>query len=184
MDSYMPTQNERQLLVARICGYLDAIASVNGQFREYVANATLLEIDADGIEKTVRSSLNSRSLGLNLIEFKKGKNWTEAEPFLQKILLSEPFGEKYIGHLPQLPERRFELAFQLTDLIMFLAKDQEPKGIFHLVMENDMAIYASGCAVEYENDILLIVHIHWRIEPNPAVEKDAPPKSVAPRLSP
>lgn len=39
MNDYVPTEYTRQRLVNKLDGYLDAVASINGKFREYVASA-------------------------------------------------------------------------------------------------------------------------------------------------
>lgn len=162
MSSYVPTEHTRQYLVGRLAGYLDAVASVDGKFREYVASAALLEVGSDGIESVVRASLAGWYRQLTLVEFRQGDRWTEVEPFLKSLFLTQPFGETSIGQLPELLKRRSELAFQASDLIMFLARDYQPKGIVHLTMTNELAVAATGCVIEYEHDILLLVHVQWR----------------------
>lgn len=99
---------------------------------------------------------------MKLVELRRGTKWTEVEAYLRGLFLSEPFGEKSLSDLPQLSNRRVELAFQATDLVSSLAEDFQPKGIFHLVMTNEMAVVANGCAIEYDNDVLLLVNVQWR----------------------
>ena len=162
MNSHAPTGSDRQLLVARLAGYLDAVASSNGRFHEYVASVVLLNVEPEGIEATVRGNLAKWHRKLELIAIRRGESWTEVEPFLRSVILTEPFGDASLGHLPQLAERRSRLAFQASDLIMLLAADQQPKGILHLAMTHELAVAAAGCAIEYEQDILFLVHVQWR----------------------
>lgn len=124
-------------------------------------HAVLLEVDEQGIEFVVRDSLSKWPRQLALVEFRRGKKWTEVEPFLRDVFLTEPFGDASIGKLKEVSKRKIELAFQATDLVMFLARDFQPKKIYHLTMTHELAVTAAGCVIEYDHDVLLIVHVKW-----------------------
>ena len=159
MKSEVPSNNDRTQLVARLDGYLDAIASTNGLFRDYVMGAALLDTQEQGIEAAVQAYLSNYYHPTALVAMHQGAKWTEVERYLFDIMLSEPFGLKELNK-SAVSRTRHELAFQATDMIMFLAENHKPKGIYHLVMAQENAESATGCVIAYEQDCLLVTHVH------------------------
>jgi len=62
----------------------------------------------------------------------------------------------------RLGKTRDELAFQATDMVMFLSSSHSPQGILNLVLSEQKAISSVGCVIQYEEDLLLIQRTHWR----------------------
>ena len=157
------TPTERQEIAARLDGYLDALASVDGRFREYVMGALLLDLAGRSAESVLTDHFRSSEHHSFAIEsMTRGESWTEVEEFLRRNMLSAPiFGANDLAG-SDLEKTRSELAFQASDMVMFLSPGQSPRGIHHLVLTDDKALSSVGCAVEYEGDVLLIQRTHWR----------------------
>lgn len=76
--------------------------------------------------------------------------------------MTKPLGITDIAREDGLERTRDELAFQATDMVMFLSPHHSPQGIIHLVLSEQKAISCVGCAIQYEEDVLLIQRTHWR----------------------
>jgi len=154
---------QRQAEASRLDGYLDALASVDGRFREFVMSAVLLKLGERGAEEVVAEHLaGSEHHNFEIVRLTRGERWTEVEQFLRENLLTRPLGTMGIDQLQGLEETRNELAFQATDMVMFLSPNHSPQGILHLVLSEREAISSVGCAIEFEEDVLLIQRTHWR----------------------
>ena len=84
----------------------------------------------------------------------------QVEQFLRLNLLAKPLGMTDIARQDGLEKTRDELAFQAAEMVMFLSPNHSPRGILHMVLSEQKAISSVGCAIQYEEDILLI---HARI---------------------
>jgi hypothetical protein len=83
----------------------------------------------------------------------RGESWTEVEAFLRQNVLKAPiFGVDDAGGR-DLEKIRFELAFQASDMVMFLSPSQSPRGIHHLVLTESKALSSVGCAVGYPPEV-------------------------------
>ena len=159
----MSTLEERRAQVSRLDGYLEALASIDGSFRDYVMGAVLLELREREVEAVVAEHLSrSEFHSFRVLSVSKGNSWVEVEQFLRGNLLKEPFGTAEVAPLSVIEKVRDELAFQASDMVMFLSATHTPLGIYHLTVAEAKAISVTGCAVLYENDLLLIVRTHWR----------------------
>ncbi len=157
------TPTERQEIAARLDGYLDALASVDGRFREYVMGALLLDLAGRSVASALAGHFgSSEHHRFAITSMIRGESWTEIEDFLRQNVLSAPAFRADDRASADLEKTRGELAFQASDMVMFLSPEQSPRGIHHLVLTEDTALSSVGCAVEYENDLLLIQRTHWR----------------------
>ena len=159
----MTTSTQRQANASRLDGYLDALAFVDGRFREFVMSAVLLDLGGRGAEEVVAEHVaGSEHHTFQVVKMTRGERWTEVEQFLRQNLLIKPLGMTDIALEDGLEKIRDELAFQATDMVMFLSPNHSPQGIVHLVLSEQKAISSVGCAIQYEEDVLFIQRTHWR----------------------
>lgn len=160
-DDLLPAIN-RAYLAARLDGYLDAVASIDGAFRDVRMSAALIDLEGMIPEVAVANQLAKWARPAQLLSFSSGHDWIEAERLLNRLFLFQPFGKESLGDCESVIATRFELAFQATDMIMFLAADHAPRGLCHYTMTNEHMISGVGCAIRYEGDLLVINHVRWR----------------------
>lgn len=157
------TPAERQEIAARLDGYLDALASVDGRFREYVMGALLLGLAGRSAEGALAEHFGSgEHHRFEIASVTRGDSWTEVEQFLRRNVLEAPVYRADEAGDADLEQTRGELAFQASDMVMFLSPEHRPQGIYHLVLTESKALSSVGCAIEYETDLLLITRTHWR----------------------
>jgi len=169
-------KQDREKVVSRLEGYLDAATAVNGAFREFVMIVNLMDIPDGGIEEAIIEHVAEwEPHSFKLTSLSQGARWTDVERFLRGVLLSEPFGTENI-----IADRRFNLAWQATDMIMFLSPDHQPKCIYNFEMYEEKAASVVGRVIEYDDDLLLLTHIHWRADAKPLCVADDPVSAVAP----
>lgn len=157
------TPAERQEITARLDGYLDALASVDGRFREYVMGALLLDLAGRSAEAVLAEHfMPNEHHCFEIASMTRGERWTEVEGFLRRNVLVTPAFFAGGACDGDLAKSRSELAFQATDMVMLLSPDHRPQAIYHLVLAESKALSSVGCAVEYEADLLLITRTHWR----------------------
>lgn len=157
------TPAERQEAAARLDGYLDALASVDGGFREYVMSAVLLDLAGRNTDAVLAEHFeSSEHHSFEIASMTRGESWTEVEGFLRRNLLTAPVFRGSDACGSNLETTRDELAFQASDMVMFLSPGHRPLGIHHLVLTESKALTSVGCAVEYESDLLLVTRTHWR----------------------
>ena len=150
------TPTERQEIAARLDGYLDALASVDGRFREHVMGAQLLDLAGRSPESVLADHFRSNEHhSFAIASMTRGESWTEVEAFLRQNVLRAPVFGVDDADGRDLEKTRFELAFQASDMVMFLSPSQSPRGIHHLVLTESKALSCVGCAVEYESDLTL-----------------------------
>ena len=159
----MTTSTQRQAYASRLDGYLDALASIDGRFREFVMSVVLLDLGGRDAEAVVAEHVTgSEHHNFQVVKMTRGERWTEVEQFLRQNLLTKPLGIEDIAREAGLEKTRGELAFQATDMVMFLSPNHSPQGILHLVLSEQNAVSSVGCAIQYEQDVLLIQRTHWR----------------------
>jgi len=159
----MTNSTLRQAEASRLDGYLDALASIDGRFRQFVMSAVLLELgERDAEEVVAEHFTGSEHHNFEVVKMTRGERWTEVEQFLRQNLLTKPLGMTDIVQDDGLVKTRDELAFQATDMVMFLSSNHSPQGILHLVLSEQKAISSVGCVIQYEEDLLLIQRTHWR----------------------
>jgi len=157
------TPAERKEIAARLDGYLDALASVDGRFREYVMGAQLLDVTGRSVEVVLAEHFRSNvHHSFEIASMTRGERWTEVEGFIRRNALVAPVFQASEACDGDLAKTRYELAFQASDMVMFLSPDHRPQAIHHLVLTERKALSSVGCAVEYETDLLLITRTHWR----------------------
>ncbi len=135
---------------------------MDGAFRDVRMSAQLVGLDGVSPEAAITKHLAGWARPTQLATFSTGRSWVEAERLLKKLFLNEPFGQASLAANTTVVATKFELAFQATDMIMFLAKDHEPKSIYHFTMANAHLISGTGCAIQYDSDLLVINHVRWR----------------------
>jgi hypothetical protein len=126
-------------------------------------SAVLLDLGGRNAEEVVTEHLaGSEHHNFEIAEMTRGERWTEVEQFLRRNLLTKPLGMMDVDRESSLENTRDELAFQATDMVMFLSPNHAPRGILHLRLSEPKAISSVGCVVQYEEDLLLIQRTHWR----------------------
>ena len=159
----MTISTQRQANASRLDGYLDALASIDGRFRDFVMSAVLLDLGGREAEEVVAAHVaGSEFHNFEVVKVTRGARWTEVEHFLRQNLLTEPLGMTNIPREDGLGKTRDELAFQATDMVMFLSPNHAPQGIFHFVLSEQKALSSVGCAIQYEEDVLFIQRTHWQ----------------------
>ena len=159
----MTSSTDRQAEASRLDGYLDALASTDGRFREFVMSAVLLDLSGRNAEEVVAEHLTgSEHHNFEIAEITRGERWTEVEQLLRRNLLTKPLGMEDVDRESSLERTRDELVFQATDMVMFLSPNHAPRGILHLRPGEPKAISSVGCVIQYEEDLRLIQRTHWR----------------------
>jgi hypothetical protein len=155
-----------QLRVARLQGYLDAVAAMDGQYGEHSIAVTLLERDEDDWQVASLLSKNLRGW--------EGWHWAidKVEPlarwsliereFFPHIMLSCPFDEDGLAAAPRVASRRYELAWQATDQLMFVLGDvagdkQIPS--FRIGLSEPNVVYSEGYAFMLRQALLFVHYI-------------------------
>ena len=73
----MTSSPQRQSEASRLDGYLDALASVDGRFREFVMSAVLLDLDGRDAEEVVAQHIvSSEHHNFEVLEMTRGERWT------------------------------------------------------------------------------------------------------------
>ncbi|WP_255991982.1 hypothetical protein [Chitinolyticbacter albus] len=158
------TKEERLQLVARLDGYLDAAASVNGEFRDFVASAQLIPKNGYNVTQMLQHFVASwePAHACKIVSLSDAHKWTAIESFLEQALLTCPFNEPSMARSLHVQERRFELAFQASDMVMFLSPNHKPTACYRAELVSKLVHTAQICVVEYESDYLVLTNIHWR----------------------
>jgi hypothetical protein len=152
MAHWNPGKQERIRLVAGLDGYLEAVASLDGDFHDHRMNARLIQKRGRCLEDAVRH--RAKMDGASIVSITPSSNWTAVEQFFYREFLTSPFQGEIANDHPSVLRTKGGLCFQASDLVMFMARKMEPLGC-RLVEMNDPAwVRHAGCAVEFERDVL------------------------------
>lgn len=161
MKRWHPGKQQRRTLLASIEGYLDAIASMQGRYRDHVMNACLLQKRGRTPERTLRAALASWE-GTRIVSFSAPTCWTDVEHYLRKEFLQAPLSKPAQDFGDALIDARRVLAFRVSDLVMFLAPRMEPGDLWRVELSHPHANRYTGCLIEYGGDVLWISSQHRR----------------------
>lgn len=187
----MATDSEWREIVARLDGYLDAVASVNGRFREYVMSATLLTAATDGrdIQTQITDELATWASDehpdrISISAWEVVPNWVRIErAFFNPLFITYPFGQAVGGELLEVGRTRFELAWQATEMLGWLSlpgADRAEFAAYRAQLAHPRALDAQAFVMHADQHLVLIFYVHWRTESlNPTAAL-----SSAPEISP
>ncbi len=159
MTRWHPGKQQRHTLLASIDGYLDAIASMQGRYREHVMNACLLQKRGRSPERTLRMAL-AKCEGTRIVSISAPAHWANVEHYLREEFLQAPLSKPAQDFCDALIDARRMLAFRVTDLIMFLAPRMEPGNLWQVELSHRHASRYNGCLIDYPSDVLWIISRH------------------------
>lgn len=165
MTRWNPGKQERLRILSGLDGHLDAIASMNGRYRDHMMNAQLIQKRGLTAEQALRRALSES--GTRVVSISGPNHWTGIEYYFRREFLSKPFDTTPEAFDKTLSDTRHVLAFRCTDLVSFLAKDFEPGALFHVELGDPGIVRYTGCLIEYERDAVWITSRH-RVRSLPA----------------
>jgi hypothetical protein len=154
--------------VARLDGYLDAVASISGKaFRYFQAGACLLELENEQVDLVdfVKAQHSSERFKEWQFTSAESINWLHIERNLfQKNLLTQPFGFSEMSELRPVAERRYEVAWQATEILDIIL-DPERRGkaeipAVRVELTNSNVAYAIAYGFRLGKLIILVTYSH------------------------
>ncbi|TXI45614.1 MAG: hypothetical protein E6Q50_16365 [Lysobacter sp.] len=157
---YRPGKAHRIHYEMILHGYLQAIASLDGDFHDHRMSARLVAKRGRSLEEALRRHL--AKFQVRILSISAEKHWTAVEDFLAEECLISPFRGAIDHRHPDVLDTKSGVCFEATDYVMFIAKDMNPDGCRYVVLSDETSVRYTGCAVEYERDFLWIDSIHRR----------------------
>lgn len=159
MTRWRPGKQQRRTLLASLDGYLDAIASMQGRYRDHVMNACLLQKRGRTAEPTLRAAL-AKQPDTRIVSISPPARWMEVERYMREECLQAPFSTPAHDFGDTLANTRDTLAFKVSDLVMFLAPRMEPGDLWRVELSHPHAARCTGCLIDYRSDVLWIMSRH------------------------
>lgn len=168
MKRWHPGKQQRRILLASLNAYLDAIASMQGRYRDHIMSARLLPKRGRTPELVLRDAL-ATELDIRIVSISPPARWTDVEHYLHWEFLQAPFSKPAHDFDETLADTRKTLAFKASDLVMFLAPRMEPGGLWRVELWHVHASRYSGCLIDYPGDMLWITswHRHASLQRDP-----------------
>jgi len=123
-------KDDSDLMIARLDGFLEALAAIDGATRERVFSAFTMDVDQDDIASSLKQFFGDDAfLGVSTInQIIEWDSYLERE--LAQITLNDLIGKGAGVGSSQLDERKRDVAFRIMDMISFASEQQQPKCLF------------------------------------------------------
>jgi hypothetical protein len=159
----LPAAELRRIQYAALAGYLDALGSIDGRFRDFAFGTRLIDLRnvEIGIEGAVRADLQKPPKAIAVTDFSSADGMSAFGAFLRSALLTRPFGNPGGRSDPKVWHTIHELEFQIHQRVRDLAADYEPGAVYRMQLAHPRAESASGCVIEVDHDALVIYHVEW-----------------------
>jgi hypothetical protein len=159
MTHWHPGKQQRRILLASLNGSLDAIASMQGRYRDHMMHAGLLPKRGRTPELVLRAELAAEP-DTRVVSISAPAHWTDVEHYLRDEFLQAPFSKPAHDFDETLADTRKTLAFKASDLVMFLAPGMEPGDLWRAELSHPHANRYTGCLIDYDGDILWLWSLH------------------------
>jgi hypothetical protein len=164
MTRWNPGKQQRRALLASLDGYLDAIASMQGRYRDHVMQACLLPKHDHTPELALQAALAAEP-DTRIVSISAPVCWTDVERYLCGEFLQAPLSKPARDFGDTLTDTRKVLAFKAADLVMFLAPRMEPGELWRVELSHPKADRYTGCLIDYRSDVLWIMSRHHATAP-------------------
>ncbi len=151
-------------LVARLDGYLEAISSMSGQFRDFVFRAYSVSFNGTDVKRSIEDDLEKNPFRVWKIEqFRPIENWiTEIQLTFEKWFLKHPFSGNFDNLNNNYEHTKTELIFRALDQIESLLPNNIEIDIFRFSTDSHDVKESEWYAFRLRNSIVVIMLIEYQ----------------------
>ena len=151
-------------LVARLDGYLEAVSSISGQFRDFVFRAYSVSFNGTDVKRSIEDDLDKNPFRVWKIEqFRPIENWiTEIQLTFEKWFLKYPFSGNFDNLNNNYEQTKTELIYRAIDQIESLLPNKIEIDIFRFSTDSHGLKESEWYAFRLRNSIVVIMLIEYQ----------------------